>query len=256
MPTFYSWREGNFFSISGNVGTQFSQAVGWAMGSAYKGEDNIAVAFVGDGASAESDVYHALLFSSTYQAPVVLNIINNQWAISTPQNFASGGSTFAARGIGFDMPSLRVDGNDFLATYAVTRWVAERARKGLGPSLVEVLTYRGEGHSTSDDPDGYRPKGDWSEWPLGDPITRLKQHLIGLGEWSQEKHAELEEELSQEVVAAFKEAETFGTFEEGPHWPSSTMFEDVYKDMPPHLKAQKEEHLELKSKSTAKSGKQ
>lgn len=235
MPVFYSWKAGNFFSISGNLSTQFSQAVGWAMASAYKGEDHIAAAWVGDGSTAEADVHYAMLFAATYRAPVILNVVNNQWAISTPQSFASAGTTFAARGLGFNLPSVRVDGNDFLAVYAVTRWAAERARQGFGSTVVELLTYRAAGHSTSDNPEGYRAKGEAEAWPLGDPVQRLKQHLVRLGEWSEEQHTELERELAEAVTRDWKEAITHGTLEEGPHWPVQSMFEDVFKEMPEHL---------------------
>ncbi len=240
LPVMYSWKEGNFFSISGNLATQYCQAVGWAMASAYKGEDHIASAWVGDGSTAEADVYHALLFSSTYRAPVILNVVNNQWAISTPQTFANSGTTFAARSIGFNIPGIRVDGNDFLAVYAATQWAAERARKGGGPTFLELYTYRVEGHSTSDNPDSYRGKNEGDYWPLGDPIERLKEHLILLDEWSEEQHLALEEELTAQIVKNWKEALSYGSLEEGPHWPVSTMFEDVFKDMPPHLCKQRQ----------------
>jgi len=240
MPVFYSWKQGNFFSISGNLATQYSQAVGWAMASAYKGEDHIAAAWVGDGSTAEADVHNAMLFAATYKAPVILNVVNNQWAISTPQSFASAGTTFAARGLGFNIPSVRVDGNDFLAVYAVTRWAAQRAREGHGPTLVELLTYRAAGHSTSDNPEGYRAKGEAEAWPLGDPIQRLKRHLIQLGEWSDQQHGELEQELAASVNRDWKEAITYGTLEEGPHWPVETMFDDVFKEMPEHLHRQRQ----------------
>jgi 2-oxoisovalerate dehydrogenase E1 component alpha subunit len=240
MPVFYSWKEGNFFSISGNLATQYSQAVGWAMASAYKGEDHIAASWVGDGSTAESDVHNAMLFAATYKAPVILNVVNNQWAISTPQSFASTGTTFAARGPGYNLPSVRVDGNDFLAVYAVTRWAAERAREGYGPTFVELFTYRVEGHSTSDNPEAYRAKGEAEAWPLGDPIERLKQHLIQLGEWSEEKQVELEQALQESVTRDWKEAISHGTLEDGPHWPVHTMFEDVFKEVPDHLRRQRQ----------------
>ena len=238
MPVFYSWKEGNFFSISGNLATQYSQAVGWAMASAYKGEEHIASSWVGDGSTAEADVHNAMLFASTYKAPVLLNVVNNQWAISTPQSFASTGTTFAARGLGFNIPSVRVDGNDFLAVYAVTQWAAARAREGHGPTFVELFTYRAEGHSTSDNPEGYRARGEAAEWPLGDPIERLKQHMVNLGVWSEEQHAALEAELKASVAEAWKAAIAHGTLEEGPHWPVASMFEDVFKEMPEHLRRQ------------------
>lgn len=129
LPVMYSAREHGFFSISGNLATQFVQAVGWAMASAMKRDTKIAVGWIGDGSTAESDFHSALVFASTYKAPVVLNIVNNQWAISTFQGIARGGSgTFAARGLGFGIPALRVDGNDYLAVYAVAKWAIERAR--------------------------------------------------------------------------------------------------------------------------------
>jgi len=239
LPSLYSWKEGNFFSVSGNLATQFSQAVGWAMASAYKGEDHIASAWVGEGSSAEADVYHALLFASAYHAPVLLNVVNNQWAISTPQSVASGGTTFAARGLGFNLPSIRVDGNDLLAVYAVTRWAAERARRGGGPTFIELFTYRAEGHSTSDDPNAYRPKDEWQRWPLGDPIERLKTHLIERQLWSDEKQEELEANLAEELTESWRQAESYGSLEEGPHWPLSSMFDDVFKEMPAHLRRQR-----------------
>ena len=239
LPVLYSWRDGNFFTISGNLATQVSQAVGWAMGAAYKGEDDLAVAWVGDGSTAESDVHNAMLFASTYRAPVLLNVVNNQWAISTPASFASAGMTFAARGLGYNLPSIRVDGNDFLAVPAVTRWAAARARAGLGASFIELLTYRVAAHSTSDNPDGYRAKDEAARWPLGDPIERLKTHLIHLGEWSDEAHTRLQTELTESVTADWKEALTHGSFEEGPHWPVETMFDDVFKELPEHLRHQR-----------------
>ncbi len=196
LPIMYSSKEYGFFSISGNLGTQFPQAVGWAMASAYKGDDRIAASWVGDGTTAEGDFHHALNFASVYRAPVILNVVNNQWAISSFSGIAGGDeSTFAARAIGYGLPGLRVDGNDFLAVYAATRWAAERARSNLGATLIELYTYRVEGHSTSDDPSRYRPTDEAKAWPLGDPIERLKDHLIALGEWDEDRHQAAHAEL-------------------------------------------------------------
>lgn len=238
MPIFYSAKQHNFFSISGNLATQYSQAVGWAMASAYKGEDHIAAAWVGDGTTAAADVYHALVFGSTYKAPVILNVVNNQWAISTPQSFASAGTTFAARSIGFSLPGIRVDGNDFLAIYAVTQWAAERARQGGGATMIELYTYRSEGHSTSDNPDAYRGKNEADVWPLGDPIERLKQHLIQRGCWSETQHLALCEDITQQMTQHWKNALSHGSLDNGPHWPISSMFEDVFEQQPLHLQQQ------------------
>src|SRR5579863_1514204 len=248
MPVMYHWAKGNIFSISGNLATQFPQAVGWAMAAAIKGEDRIAATWSGEGSTAEADFHHALTFAAVYRAPVILNVVNNQWAISTFQGFAGGErGTFAARGPGYGIPGLRVDGNDFLAVYAVTRWAAERARVSGGPTLIEHVTYRASAHSTSDDPSRYRPKDEWRAWPLGDPIARLKQHLIALGEWSDERHAALEKELEAHVADCWKEAVSYGTLTEGAALDPATMFEDVFKQMPPHLARQREQLRALRS---------
>jgi 2-oxoisovalerate dehydrogenase E1 component alpha subunit len=242
LPIMYSSREHGFFSISGNLGTQFVQAVGWAMASAIKQDTQIAAGWIGDGSTAESDFHAALVFASTYKAPVVLNIVNNQWAISTFQGIARGGSgTFAARGLGFGMPALRVDGNDYLAVHAVAKWAAERARRNLGPTLIEYVTYRVGAHSTSDDPTAYRPKTESDAWPLGDPVLRLKQHLIRLGAWSEERHKQAEAEILATVIETQKEAEAHGTLHSGPHPSARDMFEGVYESMPPHLRRQRQQ---------------
>src|SRR6187397_873212 len=235
LPVMYHWRDGNIFSISGNLATQFPQAVGWAMGAAIKGQDAIAVSWIGEGSSAEADFHHALLFASVYKAPVILCVVNNQWAISTFQGHAGGErQTFAARGPGYGIAGVRVDGNDFLAVHAVTQWAAERARTGQGPTLIEHVTYRAAAHSTSDDPARYRPKDDYQKFPLGDPVERLKNHLIALGEWSDERHKSLTAEFEELVARTWKEAVSYGTLTDLPRLDPGLMFEDVFKEMPEH----------------------
>ncbi|MGC1304934.1 MAG: thiamine pyrophosphate-dependent enzyme [Caulobacteraceae bacterium] len=241
LPVMYSSKEFGFFTISGNLGTQYPQAVGWAMASAYKGDDKIAAAWIGDGATAEGDFHSAMTFASVYRAPVILNIVNNQWAISAFHGIAGGEqTTFAARGVGYGLPALRVDGNDFLAVHAATQWAVDRARANLGATVIELFTYRAAQHSTSDDPARYRPADEQGSWPLGDPVLRLAAHLIGLGEWSNEQHAALADELAEEVKAAARVAEKVGTL--GQSRPdAATMFEDVYKEMDWRLIRQKQE---------------
>jgi 2-oxoisovalerate dehydrogenase E1 component alpha subunit len=242
LPVLYSAREAGFFSVSGNLATQYVQAVGWAMASAISGDTRIAAAWIGEGSTAESDFHAALVFASVYRPPVILNVVNNQWAISSFQGVAGGESaTFAARAHGYGIPSLRADGNDYLAVRAVTDWAVERARRNLGPSLIEWVTYRAGPHSSSDDPSRYRPKEESDAWPLGDPIERLKRHLIVLGAWSEERHAQLQAEIEEEVLAAAREAEAHGTLHEGPKPGTATMFQDVYKAMPRHLREQRQE---------------
>jgi len=242
LPVMYSAREAGFFTISGNLATQFVQAVGWAMASAYKGDTRIAAGWIGDGSTAEGDFHYALTFGAVYRAPVILNVVNNQWAISSFNGLAGGETaTFAARAIGYGLPGLRVDGNDFLAVTAVTQWAAERARGNLGPTLIELVTYRAAAHSTSDDPSKYRPADEGNYWPLGDPIERLKEHLIAIGQWSAERHVQLAAEAEETVLAAVKEAEAIGVMGRGPGHSPATMFDDVYKVMPWHLRRQRQE---------------
>ncbi|MEM9437953.1 MAG: 3-methyl-2-oxobutanoate dehydrogenase (2-methylpropanoyl-transferring) subunit alpha [Pseudomonadota bacterium] len=242
LPICYSSKEHGFFTISGNLGTQFIQAVGWAMGSAIAGDTKIAAGWIGDGSTAESDFHSAMVFASTYRAPVVLNIVNNQWAISSFQGIARGGvGTFAARGHGFGIPSIRVDGNDYLAVYAVAKWAAERARSGRGPTLIEYVTYRAGAHSSSDDPSAYRSTEEAKEWPLGDPVERLKAHLIKLGEWSEERHTQAQAEIMDMVKSAQRAAEANGTLQSGDQPSARDMFEQVFEKMPPHLIRQRQE---------------
>jgi 2-oxoisovalerate dehydrogenase E1 component alpha subunit len=241
LPIMYSDKAHGFFSISGNLATQFPQAVGWAMASAIKGDSRIAAAWIGDGATAEGDFHNAVTFAGVYRAPVILNIVNNQWAISTFSGIAGGDlTTFAARAVGYGIAGLRVDGNDPLAVFAATAWAAERARLNLGPTLIEHFTYRVEGHSTSDDPSVYRPLNAGAQWPLGDPVARLRQHLVAIGEWDEDRDKALHEQLSAEVRAAQREAEAQGTLGRGHYEDVDSMFEDVFEEMPWHLREQRD----------------
>ena len=249
LPVLYSVREAGFFSISGNLGTQYPQAVGWAMASAYKRDTKIASAWIGEGASAEGDFHHALTFAAVYHAPVILNLVNNQWAISSSQEVAGGEeTTFASRAIGFGFPGIRVDGNDFLAVYAVSRWAADRARNNHGPTLIEHFTYRAAPHSSSDDPTRYRPGDEYRHWPMGDPITRLKAHLTRIGEWDDARHTALISDLEEEVDADNRKAQKLGVHGSGQHHDPASMFEDVYKDMPWNLIEQQAELGTLKGR--------
>jgi 2-oxoisovalerate dehydrogenase E1 component alpha subunit len=241
LPVLYSSKEYGFFSISGNLATQYIQAVGWAMASAMRGGPEIASAWIGEGSSAESDFHSALVFASTYQAPVILNIVNNHWAISTPEDFARGASaTFADRGFGFSIPALRVDGNDYLAVYAASRWAAERARTNLGPTLLEWVTLRRGAHSTSDDPSVYRPDREGETFPLGDPVDRLAQHLVAEGVWDADRQADLQQEVDADVDAAFAEADAHGSVKSGVIPSPASMFDDVYHELPRHLLEQRD----------------
>ena len=244
LPIMYSEKRFGFFSISGNLTTQYPQAVGWAMASASKGDTRIAATWCGEGSTAEGDFHSALTFATVYRAPVIFNVVNNQWAISSFSGFAGAeATTFAARAIGYGIAGLRVDGNDALAVYAATLWAAERARTNAGPTLIEHFTDRAEGHSTSDDPSQYRSAGEPTAWPLGDPIRRLKDHLVAIGEWDEERHAAMDKEIAETVRAAQKEAEKNGILGHGLHQPLDTLFDGVFEEMPWHLREQQAQML-------------
>ena len=172
----------------------------------------------------------------------ILNIVNNQWAISTFQGIARGGSgTFAARGLGFGIPALRVDGNDYLAVHAVAQWAASGRGAISGRRSIEYVTYRVGAHSTSDDPSAYRPKTNPTPGRSAIRSIRLKNHLILRGVWSEERHKQAEAEMLDTVIAAQKEAESYGTLHAGGKPSARDMFEGVYAEMPPHLRRQRQQ---------------
>jgi 2-oxoisovalerate dehydrogenase E1 component alpha subunit len=230
LPVLYSARDYGFYSLSGNLAVRVAQAVGWAMAVAYRGDDRMTLAYCGEGSTAEGDFHEALTFAAVYRPQVMIAVTNNQWAISSFSGIAGGeNTTFAAKGHGYGLPGLRVDGNDFLAVWAATQWASERARAGLGCTVIEFFTYRAAGHSTSDDPTRYRPKAEPSEWPLGDPIERLKTHLIVRKLWSEERHRQMIAEIHDTVRDAVKAGEKIGTL--GQSKPAlGLMFDDVFKE--------------------------
>lgn len=242
LPTLHSARDYGYFTISGNLGTQYVQAVGWAMAAAISGTGKISAAWIGDGATATNDFHTGMLSASVYQPPVVLHVVNNQWAISTYTGVAAGaGHTYAMRALGYGIPALRVDGNDYLAVAAVSRWAVRRAREGYGPVLIEWFTYRVAAHSTSDDPSAYRPRDEAKAWPLGDPVERLKAHLVAIGEWSEERHVQAEAEILDEVTSVQKHVEAHGTLVHPKPLSAADMFRGVYADMPEHLRRQRQD---------------
>lgn len=170
------------------IGSHALHAVGYAMGIQRDGDvgtedeerNRAVVTYFGDGATAQGDVNEALVFAASNNSPVVFIVQNNQWAISVPVTTQSP-IPLAQRGHGFGVPSVRVDGNDVLASYAVTAEALERARGGGGPTLIEAVTYRRGAHTTSDDPTKYRTSEEEEFWAQRDPITRLRTYLESLG---------------------------------------------------------------------------
>lgn len=217
------------------IGTQTLHVVGLALAAKIKGTDEIAVGSCGDGATSEGDFNEALNFAGVFQAPVIMVVVNNGWAISVPRQRQSAASEITARGPGFGVPARLVDGNDILAVYAVMKEAAERARNGGGPTLVEALTYRLSAHSTADDPTRYCPPDELAQWQARDPLKRFKRFLLEGGYL-----AEAEEEL------LVKEAEDYinQQIELAHNYPvpdQAALFDNVYAELTPRLVRQRQE---------------
>jgi pyruvate dehydrogenase E1 component alpha subunit len=235
MPDHYTWRKGHFGSISSPIGTQIAQAVGFAWASKIKKAPVTALVYFGDGSTSSSDFHNALNFAGVFAAPVIFLCRNNGWAISVPTERQTGSATFAQKGEAYGIPGVRVDGNDIFAVVKVTRDALARAVRGEGPTLIEALTYRLSGHSTSDDPKAYRPDAWLDPWRRLDPIPRLRRHIERVAGWTEAQDKELERQLDAELKEAISVAE------KTPPPPLDSLFEDVYAELPWHLVEQRDE---------------
>jgi 2-oxoisovalerate dehydrogenase E1 component alpha subunit len=237
MPDHYTSREHRWGSISSPVGTQITQATGMAWAAKIRKEDVAVLVYFGDGATSSPEFHSGMNFAAVFRAPVIFFCRNNGWAISVPVTRQTASDGFAVKACAYGMPGVRVDGNDLFAVIAATREALERAKRGEGPTLIEALTYRMGGHSTSDDPNRYRGLDALEEWAKRDPIARLRRHLELRGCWSDEA----ERELVAETDRRFREA--VAVAEKTPPPPLESMFEDVYARPPWHLVEQRAELL-------------
>ncbi len=239
MPCHYVYRKGNYLSISSPVGTQLPHAVGigWAM--KLRGEKTAVLVFFGDGATSTSDFHAAMNFAGVFRTPTVFLCNNNQWAISLPVAHQTAAATLAQKANAYGFDGVRVDGMDALAVYAATRNAAQAARAGLGPTLVEAVTYRLGPHSSSDDPSRYREEAEVAFWRARDPIARFRRYLERAGRWDEAREAQLEQEIGDTITRAVQEAER------APKPPIETIFTDVYAEMPPHLREEMDAFLAL-----------
>lgn len=189
------------------IGTQILHAVGLAMAAKISGKPEVAVGVCGDGATSEGDFNEGLNFAGVFQAPAVIVIQNNGWAISMPRKRQCAAPTLAARGAGFGIPSYLVDGNDLFAVYTIMQQALERARSGQGPTLIEALTYRMGAHTTADDPTRYRDSAEVEAWKTKDPIARVRCFLLTSGQLSEEQDQQLLEQVEDEINRAAADAE-------------------------------------------------
>ena len=181
-------KNGNTHIYTLVLGAQTLHATGLAMGLVFDGKsgsgdperDEAVIVYYGDGASSQGDVHESMVFAASFQTPEVFFLQNNQWAISVPVTTQSR-SPLYKRGEGYGIPSVQVDGNDVLASYAVSKLALDEARAGSGPRAIEALTYRMGAHTTSDDPTKYRTSDEEQSWGRRDPIARMRAFLEGRG---------------------------------------------------------------------------
>jgi pyruvate dehydrogenase E1 component alpha subunit/2-oxoisovalerate dehydrogenase E1 component alpha subunit len=223
--------------MSSVIGTQISHAAGAAHAAKIRGDDVVVLGYMGDGATSANDFHAGMNFAAVFKVPCVMLCQNNQWAISVPMSQQMASSTIAIKADGYGMPGVRVDGNDVLAVYAATQRAAERARAGDGPTFIEAVTYRRLGHSSSDDPSGYRDEEEVRVWEKRDPIDRFRRYLENRALWSEERETELGEQIASrvnEAIAAVEPAEPP---------PPQTMITDVFAEVPPQLQRSFDEEM-------------
>lgn len=242
MPAHYTHKDTHFVSFSSVIGTHLIHAVGTAMAAKYKKDPSVTVTYIGDGGTSSSDFHSSMTFMGVYKPPMVLFIVNNQYAISLPVAKQCAAESLHLKGPGYGVPSIRVDGNDVIAVYQAAREAYARARAGEGPTLIELFTYRAGPHSSSDDPTRYRGN-ESDEWMSAskDPIERAKGYMQQLGIWSEEYEEQVWEEARTRINLATSDAEKI----EEPSWES--LFDDVYAEIPPALARQRDELLEKES---------
>jgi 2-oxoisovalerate dehydrogenase E1 component alpha subunit len=235
MPDHYCYRKAKVTSISSPIGTQIPQAVGFAWAAKMKKDDLVSLVYFGEGATSSAEFHNGMNFAGVFKAPVVLFCRNNGWSISVPTERQTASRSFAEKAVAYGMPGVRVDGNDLFAVVKVTRDAVARAAKGEGPTMIEALTYRLSGHSTSDDPKAYRPEGAVEPWRALDPISRLRRHLEKAHGWTAAQDKEVEVQVDASLKAAIQEAEAT------PPPSVESLFEDVFAEPPWHLNEQREE---------------
>jgi len=226
---------GNNLPMSVPVGSQMVHAVGVAWAARYRGRDDVAMTFFGDGATSEGDFHEAMNFAGVFQTPVIFVCQNNQWAISIPRSKQTRSTTIAQKAIAYGMPGIQVDGNDVLAMYAAASEAVSRARMGDGPTLIEAVTYRMSVHTTADDPRRYRTDDEVESWREKDPIPRFQNYLHNKGLLTDELAEELEQDVLREIQSAVESAEKTMASLGDP----MDMFEHSYAERPPYMEEQR-----------------
>lgn len=240
MPVHFSFDQPiHFFSISSPIGTHIPQAVGAAYAMKLRKEDNLALASFGDGGTSSLGFHSGLNFAGVWKAPCIFLCQNNGWAISCPSEKQTASESYAIKAKAYGMPGVLVDGNDLLAVRQAVLDAAKRARSGDGPTLIEAVTFRMGGHSTSDDPTRYVPKDLVADWERKDPVQRFERFLAKKKLWKESLREQMYSEAMAEVDQAAKAAQAT------PRPGLETIFSDVYAELPAHLRAQGRAAFEL-----------
>ncbi len=237
MPCHYSDRSTHYVSLSSPIGTQITHAAGAARAAQIRGDDVVVGGYLGDGATSSNDFHAALNVAAVWKSPVVFVCQNNQWAISVPASKQTASETFAVKAEAYGMPGLRVDGNDVLACYVATQAAVDRARRGEGPTLIECLTYRLGGHSSSDDPTKYRDESEAKVWEGRDPLERHRTWLEAQGAWDRRREEDFLAAAGRRITEAIAAVEAAGPV------PVESLFDHVYAELPPVLRDQRDRLL-------------
>jgi len=249
MPAHISSRSVNQVSWSSCIATQLPHAVGAAWAARIKGDPVVTLGFMGDGATSEGDFHAALNFAGIFRLPTVLVCQNNQWAISVPLSKQTASATLAMKARAYGIDGIRVDGNDVVAVHHVLCEAIARARRGEGPTFLELLTYRVAPHSTSDDPSRYRSNAEVEIWLRRDPLERLTRYLRSQNLLDDSEEERIERETSREIREAIEQVEASGP-------PAlSSLFDDVYRERPWHLAEQCAELEKLPPRQPSGEGK-
>jgi len=219
------------------IGSQISHAAGLAYAAKIQKKDEVVIAYIGDGGTSHGEFHEGINFGAVFNVPMVVIIQNNHWAISTPRSKATKAETLAQKAIGYGIPGIQVDGNDVLAMYVATVEAVKRAKAGLGPTLIEAITYRMGPHTTSDNPKIYRSDEEVESWSLKDPLKRFKNYLLTQKIITEKSDEDLNKEYNQLVLDTFKQVEASGLVS------LEDVFKHTYKEMTHLLK---EQYLALK----------
>ena len=243
MPVHYCYKEYFIPSVSAPVGTQLTHACGYGYASKLQKTGQVSLAFLGEGTASGSNFHAALNFGGVLKSPCIFVIRNNGYAISTPESIQTAAESLSSRAEGYGIMGIQIDGNDLLAVIKAIQEAVKRARQGLGPTLIEAMTYRLGAHSSSDSPEDYRGQDETKAWELYDPLDRLIKHAQWRhalpDTWLEKTQSHLQQQLENDIEAC-------------EHWsePSiNTMFEETYETTPIHLAEQRDNYLSFLSRN-------